>query len=183
MIKLRLLISENFGDDYNKNTWVDLPSPAVKKYAKELSDLVVQAYAVKGGNFEIQSAEDLLRSDITYWVANDIDQDPDPDVTVGGKPTKHGIKMTIMGQDGSSNAKRSAISKMVELMKKRGFYAEVDVDLAQKFGMQPIKDQELITKVLTGKELDFNADGSYQRYVGPAEKLKTKVMVGIPKTV
>lgn len=183
MIKLRLLISESFGDDYSKNKWVTLPSNAVKKYAKELSDLVVQAYAAKGGNFEIQSADDLLNSDITYWIANDIDQDPDPDVTVAGKPTNHGIKMTIMGQDGSGIAKRSAITKMVELMKKRGFYAEVDVDLAQKFGMQPLKDQEIITKVLAPKELEFNADGSYQRLVGPAKKQKTKVMVGIPKTM
>lgn len=183
MIKLRLLLSESFSDDYSKNKWIDLPQSAIKKYAKELSDLVIQAYALKGGNFEIQSADDLINSDLTYWMASDLDQDPDPDVTVGGKQTKYGTKMTIMGQDGSSAAKRGAITKMIELMKKRGFYAELDVDMAQKFGMQPVKDQELISQVLAGKELEFNADGSYQRAIGPTKKVKTKVLVGIPKTM
>ena len=183
MIKLRLLVPESFVDDYAKNQWINLPTSAVKKYAEELSALIVQAYATKGGNFEIQSANDLINSDLNYWLASDIDQDPDADVVLGGKQTKHGTKMTIMGQDGSSMAKKSAISRMIDLMKKRGFYAEMDVELAQKLSMQPIKDKQLISQVLAGKELDYNTDGSYQRLIGPTKTLKTKVMVGIPKVI
>lgn len=182
MIKLRSII-ESFADDYQKNGWVDLPDSAVKKYADELANLVTQAYATKGGNFEIQSGDDIKNSDLKYWIAADIDQDPEPDVTVGGKPTSYGTKMTIMGQDGSPAAKKAAITKMIELMKKRGFYAEIDPDLAQKLNIQPVKDQEIIRKVLAGKELEFNADGSYQRAISAAGKIKTKVLIGIPKLI
>lgn len=182
MIKLRSII-ESFADDYQKNGWVGLPDSAVKKYSGELADLIVQAYATKGGNFEIQSGDDLKNSDLKYWLATDIDSDPNPDATVGGKPTKYGTKITIMGQDGGPAAKKSVITKTIELMKKRGFYAELDPDLAQKFGMQPIKDQELVRQVLAGKELEFNADGSYQRPISAAGKVKTKVLVGIPKLI
>jgi len=182
MIKLRSLI-ESFADEYPKNGWVVLPDGAVKKYANELAALIAQAYATKGGNYEIQTGDDLKNSDIKYWLAADIDQDPDADATVGGKATKYGFKMTMMGQDGSSAAKKSVITKMIELMKKRGFYAEVDPDLAQKFNMQPIKDQDMVRKVLAGKELEFNADGSYQRAVSAAGKVKTKVLIGIPKVI
>ena len=182
MIKLRSLI-ESFADDYQKNGWVGLPDSAVNKYADELADLINQAYAGKGGNFEIGSGNDLRNSDIKYWLATDIDSDPEADATVGGKPTKYGTKMTIMGQDGSPAAKKSAITKMVELMKKRGFYAEVDPDLAQKLNIQPIKDPEVIRQVLAGKELDFNADGSYQRAISAVGKIKTKVLIGIPKLI
>lgn len=182
MIKLRSII-ESFADDYQKNGWVSLPDSAVKKYSNELADLIIQAYATKGGNFEIQSGDDLKNSDLKYWMAIDNDQDPEPDATVGGKATPYGTKMTIMGQDGTPTSKRAAITKMVELMKKRGFYAEVDPDLAQKLNIQPVKDQEIIRKVLAGKELEFNADGSYQRAISAAGKVKTKVLIGIPKLI
>lgn len=182
MIKLLSLI-ESFADDYQKNGWVQLPDAATKKYSNELAALVVQAYATKGGNFEIQTGSDIENSDLKYWLAIDIDEDPQPDATVGGKQTPYGTKVTIMGQDGSSGAKKSSITKVVELMKKRGFYAEVDPELAQKFNMQPIKDQKVVSSVLSGKTLTFNADGSYDRRIGAANKIKTKVLIGIPKMI
>ena len=183
MIKLKSLIPEAYADTYGKNQWIQLKKDEVSAYSDEIISLIVGAYATKGGNFEIQSANDLINSDLNYWLASDIDQDPDADVVLGGKQTKHGTKMTIMGQDGSAIAKRSAISRMIDLMKKRGFYAEMDVELAQKLSMQPIKDKQLISQVLAGKELDYNTDGSYQRLIGPTKTLKTKVMVGIPKVI
>ena len=65
MIKLRSLI-ESFADDYQKNGWIGLPDSAVRKYADELAALIAQAYATKGGNFEIQTGDDLKNSDIKY---------------------------------------------------------------------------------------------------------------------
>jgi len=182
MIKLRSLV-EAFADEYKKDKWIELPSAAVKKYSNELADLIVQAYATKGGNFEIQSGNDIINSDLKYWIATDVDPDPNADAVVGGKPTNYGIKMTIMGQDGGSLGKRAVVTKMIELLKKRGFYAELDPELAQKFSMQPIKDQEVVRKVLAGKQVEFNADGSYQRPISAAGKVKTKVLIGIPKMI
>lgn len=182
MIKLRSLV-EDFTDDYGKNKWITLSPAATAKYAQNLADLIIQAYAPIGGNLEIQSAADLIKSDITYWVATDVDSDPSADAVVGGKQTKYGTKMTIMGQDGGGAAKTATIKKMIEFLKKRGFYAELDPRLAQKFKVQPITDQDIIKKILIGKELEFNTDGSYTRFIGASGKKKTKVMVGIPKII
>jgi hypothetical protein len=69
---------------------------------------------------------------------------------------------------------------MIELMKTRGFYAELDMDLAKKLGLPPIKDEQKVRDVLK-KELEWQGDGSYTRKVGAAGKAKEKVLVGIPK--
>jgi hypothetical protein len=63
-------------------------------------------------------------------------------------------------------------------MKTRGFYAELDVDLAQKFGLPPIRDEKKVRDVLK-KDLEWHNDGSYTRTIGGGKH--TKVMVGIPK--
>ena len=68
---------------------------------------------------------------------------------------------------------------MKELMKLRGFYAELDKDLAQKLGMPLVDDEATIRKVLN-KDIQMNADGSYNRKL-TAGPVKTKVLVGLPK--
>lgn len=179
MIKLKNLLPEKFADDFGKNRWVELPQQKTAEFADNIVDLISAAYAAKGGNFEIQSANDLKNSDVKYWIATDIDDDPEADAAIGGKKTHAGTKITMMGQDGSSPAKKSAILKTIELMKKNGFYAELDPDLAQKFGLNHEKDEDVIRKVLK-KDITMNPDGSYERMVAGTHK-HTKVLVGIPK--
>jgi hypothetical protein len=83
-----------------------------------------------------------------------------------------------MSQDGSSPAKKDAILKMIELMKTRGFYAELDKDLAQKLGLPSIRDEKRVREVLQ-RELEWNNDGSYIRDIGGSKH--EKVLVGLPK--
>jgi hypothetical protein len=172
-------LAESFADAHPKQIFVDIPQSELLDYADEIVDLINKAYAGKGGNVEFKKGSDLKGSDVTYWIAKDVDTDPDADVVLGGKPTPHGVKMTVMGQDGGTQAKKDAVLKMIELMKTRGFYAEVDPDLAQKFGLTHIKDEKEIRKVLN-KDIKMNPDGSYDRKLtgGP---MKTKVLIGIPK--
>jgi hypothetical protein len=180
MIKLKNLLPESFGDDFKKkNHWIQLPKDAVKKYADEIVDLIVNAYSAKGGNFELQSVDDIKKSDLDFWVANDVDADPEMDTVLAGKHTPAGTKMTVIGQDGGSAAKRSGIIQMVQFMKLRGFYAELDKELAAKLNMPYIKDEEEIRKVLN-KDIKMNPDGSYDRKL-TAGPVKTKVLVGMPK--
>lgn len=179
MIKLRTLLPEAFADEFAKNQWIQLPKDTVKTYADEIIDLIIGAYTAKGGNFEFKNVDDIKRSDLDFWVANDVDADPEMDAVLGGKKTHAGTKMTVFGQDGSSVAKKVGIVRMIELMKTRGFYAELDKDLATKLGLEILKDEEEIRKVLN-KDIKMNPDGSYDRKLtmGP---VKTKVLVGIPK--
>jgi hypothetical protein len=171
-------LNEKFADKYPKQMYIELQSKDISDYADELANLVNIAYADKGGNLEIKNGSDLKKSDITYWVAKDIDEDPNADVAVGGKKTPHGVKMTIMGQDGSKEAKKDAILKMIELMKTRGFYAEMDVDLAQKLNLTHVKSEKKIRDVLN-KDITYFKDGSYDRDI--AGEKHRKVLVGMPK--
>jgi hypothetical protein len=182
MISLKKIMQEAFGDYYRKNTWIELPRHVVASNADELFDLVQNAYADKGGNLKIKSRNDIMdRTEINYWLAIDTDTDPEPDAAIGGKSTPAGTKISVMGQDGGKDAKRSVIQRMIAAMKTRGFYAEIDMDLANKFGLKPITNKTIINKVLAGKEIEHLGKGLYKRTIGAAGKAKEKVLVGIPK--
>ena len=163
-----------------KNQYVELSPKDAADYADDIIDLINNAYAHIGGNLNLRNANDVKNGEITYWLLKDIDDYPDPEIVLGGKDTPSGKKMTVMGQDGSSPAKKDAILKMIELMKTRGFYAEMDKDLAQKFGLPPIRDEKRVREVLQ-RDIEWHNDGSYSRLVGAAGVKKVKVLVGLPK--
>ena len=179
MLNYNEWLFEKFADVHPKQMYVNVPHSELLDYADEIVDLINKAYTGKGGNLEFKKGSDLKGTDVTYWLAKDVDTDPDADIVLGGKPTPHGTKMVVMGQDGSPLAKKDTVLKMIELMKTRGFYAELDLELAQKFGLSHIKDEKVIRKVLN-KEVKMNPDGSYDRKL-TAGPVKTKVLVGIPK--
>jgi len=176
-----LNLSEKYADEYPKGKYIQLSKQKAMQYADEIIDMIISAYASKGGNFEFKSANDLKNSELNFWILNDLDNDPDPDVTLAGKPTPYGTKMTVAGQDGSSDARKAVLTKMKDLLRTKGFYAEFDIDLANKMNLMPIEDESIVRSVLSPKEITWNGDGTYQRDIAGYEK--TKVLVGIPKNV
>jgi hypothetical protein len=172
---------EAFSNSFPKNIYVNLNQKDLKGYENEIFDLIQNAYSGKGGNFEIQKPTDLRNTDLDYWIAIDRDEDPDADIVMGGKEKEHGTKMTIMGQDGSSDSKKAAIKKLIDLMKTRGFYAEMDPDLASKLGLNPINDEKRIKDVIGKSDIEMTGNGTYTRNIGAAGKKKEKVLVGLPK--
>jgi hypothetical protein len=170
---------EAFADKYGKHMYAELSHGDLAEYGKTIIDLIKIAYADKGGSNELKTLSDLKNTDLTYWIAKDIDNDPDADMVLGGKTTPAGIKLVTMGQDGSREAKSDAIKKMIELMKTRGFYAEMDPELAQKLGLTPLKGEDRIAKILK-KDIKYSNDGTYERDI-TGLGTKTKVLVGIPK--
>lgn len=181
MIKLIDILSETFADKYDKNKYVELGTKDISDFADNIYDLIATAYKDKGGHFEFQSGQDVINSDLNYWIAADVDKDPQADITIGGKKTNYGTKLTTLGQDGEKSTKRSAVAKLVNTMKTRGFYAEMDEDLANKLGLSIITDENLVRKVLSGKELEFTGNGRFKRKISAVGKVKEKVLVGIPK--
>lgn len=183
-IKLATMVrelQEDFADKYGKDKFVELGTKDIRDFADNIYDLIATAYRDKGGHFEFQSGQDVINSDLNYWIAVDIDQDPDADITIGGKRTNYGTKLTVMGQDGERLSKKSAITKLVNMMKTRGFYTEMDEDLANKLGLSIITDEDIIRKVMSGKELKFTGNGRFTRSISTVGKVKEKVLVGIPK--
>lgn len=161
-----------------KGKYVEMPSSDAVDHADAIIDLINKAYAHVGGNLKMKNANDIKNGDVSYWILKDIDDDPDPEIAIGGYATNKGIKMTVMGQDGSSEARYDAKTKMIELMKTRGFYAEMDKDLAQKLGLAPIRDEKRVREVLQ-KDLEWHNDGSYTREIAGGKH--KKVLVGIPE--
>jgi len=169
-------------EELPKDKWVDITPDEKAEYVKDIFDLINTAYAPIGGNLNYKSAADVLGSeaDADYEVIN-IDDDPEPDALISYKEKPTGRKLTALGHDGTSGAKSVSLNHIADLLKKPGFYFEVsgklqDILLAK--GAPVVKDKELIQKVLKGKELEFNEDGTYQRYIGG--KKYTKTLLGNP---
>jgi hypothetical protein len=169
-------------EEFPKDKWVDLPSDQKSEYAEDIFDLINTAYSPIGGNLNYKSAADVLGAEIDadYEVIN-IDDDPDPEALIAYKDKEAGKKLTAMGHDGSKEAKSLSLNRLADMLKKPGYYLEVsgklqDILLAK--GAPVVKDQELVQKVLKGKKLEFNDDGTYQRYIG-GEKY-TKTLLGKP---
>ena len=169
---------ENFSDKYPKNQFIQLNKNDVDYFASSLYDLIQNAYSNIGGHIEFSSVDSFKNTDLNFWIASDIDDDPNADVVIGGKYTEQGIKITLGGQDGSRLSIATMISKIKDLMKQKGFYTEMDEELARKVKLQPIEDFHVISKVLENKELVNLGNGIYERKIGG--KWKRKVLVGIP---
>jgi hypothetical protein len=169
-------------EELPRDKWVDLTSDQKSDYAKDIFDLINTAYAPIGGNINYKSAADVLgaEADADYEVVN-IDDDPEPDALISYKEKEAGKKLTALGHDGEPVSKSKSLNRMAALLKEPGYYLEVsgklqDILLAK--GAPIVKDKDLIQKVLKGKELEFNEDGTYQRMIGG--KNHTKTLLGKP---
>ena len=164
------------------NKWVDLSDKEKEEYASEIFDLINTAYAPIGGNVNYKSAADVLgaEADADYEVIN-IDDDPEPDALSAYKKQPAGTKLAAIGHDGSPEAKSKAINRLADLLKQNGYYLEVSgrlKDILLSKGAPVVTDPEVIKKVLKGKEIEMNDDGTYQRYLGG--KKHTKTLLGNP---
>ena len=169
-------------EEFPKDKWVGLNNKEKAEYAKDIFDLINTAYASIGGNINYKSAADVLgaEGDADYEVIN-IDDDPEPDALSASKKTPSGNKLTAIGHDGSPQAKSKTINHYASLLKQKGYYLEVSgkiKDILLTKGAPIISDPELIKKILKGKTIELNDDGTYQRFIG-GEKY-TKILLGKP---
>ena len=146
-------------EGFDKNVWIPLTQDEKSEFAQQLFNLIDTAYKPIGGHPNYKSADDIVGSegDADYMV---IDLD----------------------HDGSKEAKRAAINITVLLLKQPGYFVEVSgklKDILQAKGAPIITDEEIIRKVLKGKDIELNDDGSYQREIGG--KVFTKILMGNPK--
>jgi hypothetical protein len=74
---------EAFADKYGKHMYAELSHGDLAEYGKTIIDLIKIAYADKGGSNELKTLSDLKNTDLTYWIAKDIDNDPDAVVVAG----------------------------------------------------------------------------------------------------
>jgi len=177
-LKNNILLQEEFP----VGKWVNLSDKEKEEYASDIFNLINTAYAPIGGNVNYKSAADVLgaEADADYEVIN-IDDDPEPDALSAYKKQPAGNKLAAIGHDGSPEAKSKVINHYADLLKKKGYYLEVSgklKDILLSKGAPIVTDTELIKKVLKGKTIELNDDGTYQRSIG-GEK-HTKTLLGNP---
>lgn len=178
MIKLKDILLETNGSPIPKNKYVELDKNQLKQYAQDIFNIITASYKSKGGNPSIGSVSDVMKGDINIWYAADVDKEPDVDATIGVKKKPSGFKLTAMGQDGSPAAKKSVMDKASSLLHTRGFYAEMSPELAQKFHLDPIEDENIIKSVISKDDIKFTGNGLYVRAIDGISR--TKVLVGEP---
>jgi hypothetical protein len=169
-------------EELPKNQWVDLDKKETEEFSGDIFDLINTAYTSIGGNLNYNNASDVTgaQGDADYEVI-DIDDDPEIDAVVVSKKKTAGNKIAAMGHDNSSIAKSKIINKQADLLKTPGNFIEVsgkikDILLAK--GVPVITDKATIEKVMKGKALDIQDDGSYTRYIGGKETMK--ILLGKP---
>ena len=168
-----------YNDKYSKNIYHELTKNDLNDLSDEIIDLISGSYKKIGGHHEFSNSEDVKNSDLNFWVAKDYDIDPYIDIIVGGKKTNNGTKLTVIATDGQKESREEVKNKVKEILKTKGFYAELDEDLANKLGLEIIKDENLIRKVIN-KPLEYNIDGTYTRNLGNvAGNVHKKVLVGV----
>jgi len=179
MIKLVDLLNEI---DILKNKWVTIPASELKDYSEEIFKLIDNAYAPIGGHPNYKSANDVSgsESDAEYEVI-DLDDDPEIDAVSAAKPKPAGKKFVATGHDGSSAAKSNVVNHKASQLKAGGYFVEVSgkiKDIFKAKGVEPINDEELVRKVLKGKEIEWLGNGEYKREIGG--KVFTKSLMGKP---
>ena len=169
-------------NELKENEWETLSDLEKKQYAKDIFNLISNSYSNIGGHPNYSSPTDVYNSegDSNYKVI-DIDGDDDIDAVKVTKTKKEGEKSVAMVHNGTSEAKRAVITLTALMLRKPGNYIEVsgklkDILIAKNVPI--IEDEETIKKILKGKEITFNSDGTYNRNING--KIFTKTLMGIP---
>ena len=174
------LLKEESG--FEKNVWTNLTDDEKEEFADEIFDLINTAYAPIGGNPNYKSDADVTgaEGDANYMVI-DLDDDDDLDAVKVTKDKGAGEKSAAIGHDGTPPAKSAAVNITALMLKQPGHYIEVSgklKDILQSKGVPVVTDKETIQRVMKGKDIEMNDDGTYSRYIG-GEK-HTKTLMGNP---
>jgi hypothetical protein len=167
----------------NKGDWVHLDPQSVvsnKDVQQDVYEIIRASYADIGGHPDFKAVGDVPKDNDKTLVI-DTDDPDDVDATILSKTTSHGNKITTFGTDGGKGAKAAMIRKLVELLDKPGNYCECSgrpLEILLNHGVRKVTDRDVIQRLLTGKTLKFNPDGTYDRDIGG--EIHTKTMIGNP---
>ena len=153
--------------EFKKGEWELLQpgDPRMESAQEDLYSMVVDTYSSIGGHVKITSPESLSR--YKYWAVADVDDDPDIDVAIFGKPDIGGAKMGGAANDGSSVAAAAYKNKSAELRSGGSiggvgnWWGEVSGKPAYamiKRGAQAIEDEAKVAQLLAGDDYEFHGE-------------------------
>ena len=162
--------------------------------------MIQQTYAPIGGHFKISTPDSLDR--YMYWIVEDLDDDPEIDVAILGKPDVSGNKLGAAGNDGSAAAAMAYKSKSAELRKggavggAGNWWGEVSDKPAYamiKRGAPAVESEAKVRELLAGDDFVWHGahpdpntnamfksvNGWYTKKFG--DKSSTKIILGSPQ--
>lgn len=184
-----------------KGEWISVEpgDPLRDQIQQQLFDILQQTYEPIGGHFKVTSPGDLGR--YKYWVVQDLDDDPEPDVALFAKPDVGGTKMGAAANDGSPAAAGAYKDKSAELRaggsigSGANWWGEVSGKPAFamiKRGAPAVEDEAKVAALLAGDDFVFHGahpdpnapalfksvNGWYTKKFG--SKSSTKIILGSP---
>ena len=175
MIKLIDLLNEI---DIPKNKWKVISPSELKDIENDILSLIQNAYGSIGGHPNYKSVSDLAGSD--YEVIN-LDDDPEIDAISVVKNKPAGKKFVATGHDNTKASRSKVVNHKADKLKSSGYFIEVSgklIDILTAKGVEPIDNEEVVRKVLKGKDIEWLGNGQYKRKIGG--KLFTKSLMGKP---
>jgi hypothetical protein len=165
-----------------KGKWVGLNDKETEEEKDTIFDLINNAYAQIGGHPNYNSPDNVTGSEGNAdYVVIDLDDDPEIDAVSVSKEKPAGTKYVATGHDGSRAAKSAMINHKAKNLKSSGYFIEVSgkiKDILVAKGVPVITDKETIERVMKGKDIKLNDDGSYERSIGGQKH--TKILLGNP---
>ncbi len=195
-----VLLEKRFADfGTSKGEWIDVPEEELGVHTPEIDiddeifDLVSTAYSDIGGNLKISSPENLPAG-YTFWDVTDVDETDEPDAVVFGKMRGPNLKIGGIGHDGG-RGKRVAITRLIELLKQPGTFAETSGRIAEIIigAGVPVVTDPIVVKDIVRKPIEWvgahpggvrlgpGTDGWYLRsYASPdgSSSSHMKIIVG-----
>jgi hypothetical protein len=158
-----------------RGNWVQ---PHIPIRGEELVDLVQTAYKRTPEGSFVNSVGDLKPSE---WLAMDFHNDVRLDVTIFYRRARSnenwkGNKIQGIGHDGTKEAKKIVLTKLVQLLKKNGWWIEASDKLEEVLygmGVPYIKDEEKLQSLYNDGTLKMLGEkGKYIRELGGGKKIR-----------
>lgn len=169
-----------------KNQWVsDISDDAKGELGTDLVDLVQTAYSNTPQGSFVNSIKDVIPSD---WNVIDFDNDPDVDSCVFYRSSRSneswsGYKIQGLGHDGTRPSKDKAVSKIVELLSRNGWWIESSDAMRavlKKLSVTPVTDEKFLKALFSDPNLTMIDADTYERQLPTGQKIRETVF-GKPK--
>ncbi len=168
--ELRNFVRNILLESLPKNEWLLLKpgDPRREEIKDSLYNMVQSTYESIGGHFKIQDSSDLDR--YSFWVVKDLDDDPDADVALFGKPDIGGQKMGAAANDGSPAASAAYKNKSSELRAGGSidgvgnWWGEVSDKPAYAMirrGAPAVEDEQKVAQLLSGDDYEWHGEYPY----------------------
>lgn len=162
--------------------WVDIDLNKVDdETGSKIWDMYTGTYLPQGMDLSADDWKEMQKKYKATWLI-DIDKDKEPDAFIIYQDTKFGHRISLLGNNGKSDAKRNLIKKTLDLLDSRGWYIEASKkmeEILSKSNINVVEDEKKIIEIIP--EAVPLRNGYYERTLSKINKTIVKRLYGNPK--